>query len=301
MKKTAPFTSAIIALALMLSILAGCSDQTSSSSNTGRPSGTETASKTKPKKQPTAVKTITARVVEVIDGDTVKVKMNGKTETVRLIGIDTPETVHPSKPVQPYGPEASNYTKSKLAGKTVYLELDVEQRDKYGRLLAYVWLAVPKSTSDNEIKANLFNARLLLDGYARLSTYPPNVKYVNRFTVWQKEARAKERGLWGIPVAEASPTPTPTKSPTPVPTTAPTPAPTPEPTPVPTVAPAPVEEPAPAAAPVTASYIGNSNTMKFHYSSCRWVAKMSPEHIVNLSSRDEAISRGFIPCKVCCP
>lgn len=79
-------------------------------------------------------------VTRAIDGDTIEVTLKGETEsqTVRLIGIDTPETVHPNKEIEPYGKEASDFTKSKLEGKTVNLELDTQETDKYGRLLAYV-------------------------------------------------------------------------------------------------------------------------------------------------------------------
>jgi len=110
-------------------------------------------------------------VLRVIDGDTVEVTWSGGTESVRMIGIDTPETVHPTKEVQVYGKEASDFTKSHLTGKNVSLEFDVEKRDKYGRLLAYVWL-----------DGIMFNETLVSQGYAQVSTYPPNIKYVEVFT-----------------------------------------------------------------------------------------------------------------------
>lgn len=140
--------------------------------------------------------TETLPVVSVVDGDTIKVSINGKTESVRLIGVDTPETVHPTKGVQPYGPEASAYTKQRLTGQQVRLEFDAEQRDKYGRLLAYVWLG-----------DEMFNATLLREGYAQLMTVPPNVKYVDQFTALQQEAREAGRGLWADAAAtEEEPT-----------------------------------------------------------------------------------------------
>ncbi len=135
----------------------------------------------------------TVAVVGVTDGDTIKVSMGGKTETVRLIGVDTPETVHPSKPVEPYGPEASAYTKRRLSGQSVRLEFDVEERDHYGRLLAYVWLG-----------DELFNATLVKDGYGQVLTIPPNVKYADQFVALQREARENNRGLWGLEVAPQS-------------------------------------------------------------------------------------------------
>lgn len=135
-----------------------------------------------------------ARITRVVDGDTIHVALNGRDETVRLIGVDTPETVHPEKPVEPYGPEASAFTKSRLNGKTVYLEFDVQERDKYGRLLAYVWLDEPGEITD------VFNAVLLLEGYAQLLTVPPNVKYADHFVRYQREAREAGKGLWGLEV-----------------------------------------------------------------------------------------------------
>jgi micrococcal nuclease len=128
-------------------------------------------------------------VISVVDGDTIKVKIGSKEETVRVIGADTPETVHPSQPVEPYGLEASAYTKKRLTGQQVRLELDVEERDRYGRLLAYVWLG-----------DELVNATLIKEGYAQVLTIPPNVKYADRFVALQREAWENQRGLWGLPV-----------------------------------------------------------------------------------------------------
>jgi len=131
--------------------------------------------------------TIPATVERVVDGDTVKVVLQDETtERIRLIGIDTPESVHPdaSKNV-PYGQVASDYTKSRLDGQTIGLELDVEERDQYDRLLAYVWLG-----------DELINLTLVREGHAVVSTYPPNVKYVDLFTAAQTEAREAGLGLW---------------------------------------------------------------------------------------------------------
>lgn len=135
------------------------------------------------------------QVIRTVDGDTLVIKLNGKQERVRMIGVDTPETHHPSKPVQYYGKEAEAFTRSQLTGATVYLEFDAQQRDKYGRLLAYVWTSRPDSESDARDK--MFNAKLLLDGYAKLLTVPPNVKYVDQFKDFQRESRENNRGLWG--------------------------------------------------------------------------------------------------------
>lgn len=147
----------------------------------------------------------TYEVTRIVDGDTIKVNFNGKEESVRLIGIDTPESVHPDASKNlPEGKVASEYTKSKLDGKEVGLEFDVQERDHYGRLLAYVWIG-----------GEMFNNVLLSEGYAQVATYPPNVKYVDDFTAIQKEARENNKGLWAYepqaPVAPSTATPiTPT-------------------------------------------------------------------------------------------
>ena len=126
-------------------------------------------------------------VIKVVDGDTIQIMFDGKKERLRLIGIDTPESVHPDETKNTEnGVLASEYTKSLLNGKKVSLEFDVEQRDQYGRLLAYVYL-------DGE----MINKKLIKDGYAQLETVPPNVKYVEEFTALLKEAKEAKRGLWG--------------------------------------------------------------------------------------------------------
>jgi len=125
-------------------------------------------------------------IVRVVDGDTFVISYKGKNEKVRLIGVDTPESVHPDEEKNTeFGDVVSNYSKEMLKGKHVELEFDVEQRDRYGRLLAYVY-----------IDGQMYNKLLLQKGYAKLATYPPNVKYVDDFTVLQKQARENKLGLW---------------------------------------------------------------------------------------------------------
>ncbi|PTX63187.1 micrococcal nuclease [Melghirimyces profundicolus] len=131
-----------------------------------------------------------AKVIRVIDGDTLSVRMEGRIEKVRLIGVNTPETNHPKIGAEVYGKEASRFTTKHLAGKDVRLETDVEERDQYGRLLAYVWLG-----------DELFNAMLLEEGMAQVMTVPPNVRYQEKFLRLQREAREKEKGLWGKDVS----------------------------------------------------------------------------------------------------
>ena len=125
-------------------------------------------------------------VVRVVDGDTIVVDFNGKNEKVRLIGVDTPESVHPNESKNTEeGVLTSNYTKERLCGKSVKLEFDVQERDKYGRLLAYVY-----------VDDYMYNKELLEKGYAKISTYPPNVKYVEEFEVLQQKASEAKVGLW---------------------------------------------------------------------------------------------------------
>ncbi len=129
---------------------------------------------------------ITATVTRVVDGDTAYVNTGGRSEKVRFIGVDAPEN---TREVEPYGKEAAAYTTKQLLGKKVWLELDAQERDKYGRLLAYVWLAPPNNDSETEVRAKMLNARLLLEGYAQVMTVPPNVKYADLFVKLQREAR----------------------------------------------------------------------------------------------------------------
>jgi micrococcal nuclease len=143
------------------------------------------------------------RVTRVIDGDTVDIKWGSGTERVRLVGVDTPETVHPRLGEEPYGREASNFTKKQLTGKDVFVEFDVEPRDKYDRLLAYVYFA----------DGTFFNAKLVAEGYAQLLTYPPNVRWVDLFRHVQTDARNHNRGLWNPTVLTAENAFTPSTAP----------------------------------------------------------------------------------------
>lgn len=140
-----------------------------------------------------------AKIVSVIDGDTVTVKVGSTTTTLRMIGVDTPETVHPSKPVGFFGKEASDFTKKNLTGKVVYLEKDVSETDRYGRSLRYIWLSLPKDSANptyEEIRDKMFNGILLRDGYGSLATFPPDVKYLDQFRKIAKTAEEKDLGLY---------------------------------------------------------------------------------------------------------
>jgi len=125
------------------------------------------------------------QVQRVIDGDTIMVEGDIR---VRLIGVDTPETVKADQVVEPYGKEASEYTKDVLEGTVVYLERDVSDVDQYGRALRYVFLE----------DGTLFNELLIKEGYGKVVTYPPDVKYTERLMEAQVHARENNKGLWGL-------------------------------------------------------------------------------------------------------
>lgn len=133
-----------------------------------------------------AAATTTALVVDVVDGDTIVVELpNGTLDTVRLLGVDTPETVHPERGVECFGPEASAFTKHHLLGRRVVLERDVEARDLYDRRLAHVIVA-----------GVLFNEVLVRDGYARVLVIAPNVAHAREMLGLELAARRERRGLW---------------------------------------------------------------------------------------------------------
>jgi micrococcal nuclease len=128
-----------------------------------------------------------ASVVATIDGDTIDVRLDdGRVERVRILGADTPETKDRRKPVQCFGPEASAYTHARLGGRQVSLETDSEVRDKYGRLLAYVY-----------VDGERFDDELLRLGYARVLIIPPNGKYARPMLEAELAARTTRHGLWG--------------------------------------------------------------------------------------------------------
>lgn len=130
------------------------------------------------------------KVVAVQDGDTLRIVIGQRTEQVRLIGIDAPE-LHQ----RPWGQRARRHLKKILGGSEVRVVTDVEQRDRYGRLLAYLW------TSDGRF----VNLEMVRSGYAMLYTFPPNVKYVDQLKSAQDEAMEKKKGIWGSEGLRESP------------------------------------------------------------------------------------------------
>ncbi len=139
-----------------------------------------------------------AHVERVVDGDTIRVRIDeivdgpgagqsevGESYPVRLIGIDTPESVRPGTPIECFGRESSAATEALLDDQEVVLVKDVENTDRYDRLLRYVYLG-----------EEMANARLVANGYASAYTYPPNVRHSEFFVLLEREAREADRGLW---------------------------------------------------------------------------------------------------------
>lgn len=189
----------------------------------GEPAAAQNLQENTPNSQPQLIE---AQVTNVVDGDTLDVLINGKQYRIRIIGVDTPETKHPSQPVMCFGVEATQKTQEliALADSQVLLEKDVSETDRYDRLLRYVWLKHPDGT-------RMLNEELVKWGYAQVSTYPPDVKYQELFLASQREAREQSRGLWaacgefGVPASIPTPIPAPTAaSRPPAPPTATTPA-----------------------------------------------------------------------------
>jgi len=124
-------------------------------------------------------------VVRIVDGDTIHVRVGDRVEKVRYIGVNTPEVHHPRKGEEPGGREAADVNRTLVAARHVRLEMDVQARDRYGRLLAYVW-----------VDDTMVNAELVRRGYAQVMTVPPNVRHQALFVKLQRDAREAGRGLW---------------------------------------------------------------------------------------------------------
>ena len=131
--------------------------------------------------------TVAATVTRVVDGDTVKVAIGGRRDTVRYIGVDTPETHRPGTPVQCFGQAATEYNRRLVAGRAVLLRTDAEPRDRYGRLLAYVY---------RRGDGLFVNAALVREGFAAILTIPPNIAHAKELVRLERRARQAGEGLW---------------------------------------------------------------------------------------------------------
>lgn len=210
------------------------------------PTPSPTVSETTPSELSSLQNLEAAQVSRVVDGDTIELSDGRK---LRYIGVNTPETKDPNREVECFGQEASQYNQQLVEGKTVFLEKDVSETDRYGRLLRYVYLA----------DGQMVNEVLVQEGYAQVSAYPPDVKYQERFQIAETAARESALGLWSelcqVPSPTPSATPTYTPTPTAVPKHAtPTPQKTPE-KPLPTATPTPKPQPV--------SQINNSATCQY--------------------------------------
>jgi micrococcal nuclease len=177
-----PGRALLVAATLIALLAAGC--RGSERPRSSAPSPTRTAASATP--TPPARARETARVLRVIDGDTILVALDGREERVRYIGVDTPETVAPDRPVGCFGKEASEANRALVEGRTVELERDVSERDRFGRLLRYVYA---DGVSVNE--------ELVRRGYATAVTFPPDVREADRLRSLERAAREGGRGLWG--------------------------------------------------------------------------------------------------------
>ena len=206
----------------------------------------------------------TAYTVErIVDGDTVVVKIDGKSMKVRLVGVDTPETVHPNKPVQRYGKEASRFLSNLLKGEKVYIEWKPDEKiDRYGRALLYLWRAPD----------GLFvNLEIVRQGYGHAYTRFP-FKHTELFRHYEKKARDAKRGLWS-PDAPKETKPT-----------------------IPAVVPG-AGKPDPPKQDALSVYAAGKGK-RYHYDSCRYVRKRTDRVKLTIP---QAKARGLTPCKVCKP
>ncbi|HET6351285.1 MAG TPA: thermonuclease family protein [Coriobacteriia bacterium] len=221
---------------------------------------------------------VPANVTRVVDGDTIHVKlMSGKTEKVRLIGVDAPEytTKH-----EPFGKQAKSFTREQLLHRHVYLETDVAQRDAKGRLLAYVWVIMPNdvgpdlSVGVTQIAERMFNAQLLAAGFAETLVVDPNVKYAPDFDALQNKAMAAKRGVWSATDAAEGTSGGNGSS---------------------------ASGRTAATGTSIGVVIGNCNSLKFHRPDCEWARKIDKTHKLMFDNREQALANHYRPCKTCRP
>lgn len=176
--RTRNLQPAILIVVFALQALTGCLRAETTPTGDGRGQGTGPAAE------------VTARVVRAIDGDTIEVELAGRRSRVRYIGLNTPESVDPNRPVECFGKEASARNRTLVEGRVVRLERDISDTDDYGRLLRYVW-------AENGGREVLVNEVLVREGFARSRTYRPDVARQQQLDAAQRAARDEGRGLWG--------------------------------------------------------------------------------------------------------
>lgn len=213
-----------------------------------------------------------SKVIRVVDGDTIVVDYQGQKEKVRLIGVDTPETVDPRRPVQAYGKEASDFSKKMLTGKKVRLAFDWNKRDKFGRVLAYINLPSDQVKdapgcmvkSGNEFD---FNASLISCGYGHAYTRFPFAK-MEEHRELERKARTLKRGLWASEESSGKFSGSAGQK----------------------------QETL-----VGIGFVASRDSSKFHRTTCQWAQKISSKNKVRFFSREEAVKAGYKPCGICKP
>lgn len=220
---------------------------------------------------------IEIKCTRIIDGDTIEIEDEiGTKYKVRYIGIDAPETS------EDYGDISTEKNSELVKDKIVKLEKDISNTDKYGRILAYVY-----------VDKIFVNAYLIQEGYAQIYTYPPDVKYADYFLELQQEARECNNGLWGIEVDEgekeqAQESEEPQQE---------------EPKEEEPIEEEPVteDEPTIEEEPQQGQYCGSKNSDVYHYPSCTYAKKIKPENLIWFIDENDAKSQGYRPCKKCNP
>ncbi|TSC86178.1 MAG: micrococcal nuclease [Parcubacteria group bacterium Gr01-1014_8] len=193
------FYIALLALVILaLTVATTWYPPSSSNSQLASPSLETVAPETEMSEATEGEKKETYRVVKVVDGDTLALEMGGNSVTVRLIGLDTPETLDPRKPVQCFGKEATEHAKKLLEGRRVSIEKDPTQGelDKYGRLLVYVYLPDLPAEASAQAGGLMFNEQMISEGYGHEYTYNIPYKYQTEFKAAENKARERKRGLW---------------------------------------------------------------------------------------------------------
>ena len=138
-----------------------------------------------------------AKVKYAVDGDTIWVDIDGKDEKVRFVGVDTPEVAKDGKPAEFMAEEAKDFTNKTLKNKEIYLEKDISDRDKYDRLLRYIWLEEPATNpSLSDIEKNTLNGILVKEGFAYANYYKPDIKYQEYLKELEKSAQENKLGIW---------------------------------------------------------------------------------------------------------
>jgi micrococcal nuclease len=264
-----------VAFALALTLLLSADDSGSAAQNTAEKVAAAALSVAEAAWRPdteTSASVVAATAVGIIDGDSIVFRLaSGKEEEVRLIGLDAPE-MKLQRDV--YGMASAKYATQQLRTHPgVYLEKGPDRRDAYGRLLAYVWFVKPaQNPSSADVRANMLNAQMLIEGYATLYTKKPNTKYATLFKAYASQARADNRGFWDSKLVDkagvsASWTASLTTS----------------------------------AKTVPAPYTGNLTSKFFHVTSCENAQKMRRSNRVPFVTREDAIDAGYKPCGLCNP